>query len=114
MLRELHTSLIETELHNTFDDIINTSERIMLVCEDVNVPDVPDGLLNNLLHIMDDAEKRYGAAKKGLSLVSKLKPGPERKKHFSRILGNMNKLRAYNERINKSLAKVSLTKTSNE
>jgi len=113
MLQQLHSSLIEQELQQVFNDIITSSEQIVMMCEDVSIPDVPDSLLSNLQRIMDDAEKRYGAAKKGLSLVSKLKPGDDRKKHFSRILGNLNKLRAYNDRINKALAKVSLKHSGN-
>lgn len=106
MLTELHTIAVEQELHDIYEQLVTTCNTMNVLCEDVNIPDVPDTMIQSLVDIMADAEKRYAAAKKGLSLVSKLKAGPERSKHFSRILSNMNKLRAYNNKINKSVERL--------
>lgn len=48
-------------------------------------------------HEIDDlleAVGRYEAARRALGIVNKLTPGPTKAKHVSRIMGNMNKLRA--------------------
>jgi hypothetical protein len=42
---------------------------------------------------LEQLEKGFDAARRGLSLAHRL-PEEQRKKHFSRILTNMNKLRA--------------------
>ena len=41
-----------------------------------------------------ELEKLLDAAKRGLGLANKLKNPAEKKKHLSRILGNLNKIRA--------------------
>ena len=54
---------------------------------------------------LDVVIKQMQAAKDGLSIVSRLKPGPDRAKHASRVMTNMNKIRGAISRITKSLAK---------
>lgn len=106
MLTELHTIATETELDDLYEQVVTACNNFNILTEDVDIPDVPDSMIQSLMNIMADAEKRYAAAKKGLSIVSKLKAGPDRSKHFSRITSNMNKLRGYNNRINKAVEKL--------
>lgn len=54
---------------------------------------------------LDAVIKQMEAAKRGLGIVNKLKPGPDRAKHASRVMGNMNRIRAHIKRIEKALAK---------
>ena len=42
---------------------------------------------------LDVLLKQMDAAKRGMSIVSKLKPGEDRGKHASRVMTNMNKIR---------------------
>lgn len=106
MLQELHTLSTEQELQHIYEQIVSSVNEFNVLCEDVDIPDVSDASLRTLINIMDDAEKKYNAAKRGLSIVSKLKPGTERAKHFSRITSNLNKLRGYNNRINKAVERI--------
>lgn len=106
MLQELHTLSVEQELQNVYEQLILTIDEFNMLSEDVDIPDISEASLRTLINIMDDAEKKYNAAKRGLSIVSKLKPGQERAKHFSRITANLNKLRGYNNRINKAVEKI--------
>lgn len=107
--------LQEFARRQTLDEILEIAHNVLqetisiALNEDAEVPDVPTDQIKSLQGIMTDAEKRYGAAKRALGLVGKLKPGPERQKHSKNIMINLNKLRAYNQRIHKALGQV-LTK----
>ena len=56
------------------------------------------------LDSLDEISKRFDAAKRGLGLVNKLSPGPSKKKHASRILGNLNRIRGLLRRVENQLA----------
>lgn len=107
MLYALQHMFIEAELEDVYTELTTTCNKLNTITEDVTIPKISNDSITSLMLMMADAEKRYAATKRGLSLVSKLKPGPERAKHFSRITSNMNKLRAYNNRINKAIEQLS-------
>lgn len=52
---------------------------------------------------LDQLAKGFDAAKRGLGLANKLKNPADKKKHLSRIMGNMNKLRAALKRMHDSI-----------
>ena len=56
------------------------------------------------LDSLDEISKRFDAAKRGLGLVNKLSPGASKKKHASRILGNLNRIRGLLRRVENQLA----------
>ncbi len=53
-------------------------------------------MLNNILN---DAERRIEAARRGLSLASKLKDPAERKQHISRMLSHLNRTRSILDKV---------------
>lgn len=52
---------------------------------------------------LSQLEKGFDAAKRGLGLANKLKNPADKKKHLSRIMGNLNKLRAALKRIHDAI-----------
>lgn len=42
---------------------------------------------------LEDLERMMDAARRGLSIAHRLRDPAEKKKHFSRILGNLNRIR---------------------
>ncbi len=58
---------------------------------------------NDVLVAMDRVIRQMEAAKRALGLSNRLGDGPSRTKNRSRILGNMNKIRANLRRIEKML-----------
>jgi len=54
---------------------------------------------NTLNQILNDAERRIEAARRGLSLASKLKDPAQRKEHVGRMLGHLNRTRALLDRV---------------
>lgn len=57
---------------------------------------------NDIMGLFDEASKRLDAAKRGLGLTNRLPQGEERSQHRSRIMGNLNRIRALLDRIIKS------------
>jgi len=64
----------------------------------------PEGGMEEIMAGMDQVMKQMEAAKRGLGLVNKLGDSPSRTKNRSRIMGNMNRIRANVRRIEKMLA----------
>jgi len=64
----------------------------------------PGDDLDEILNGMEQVIKQMDAAKRGLGLVNKLGDGASRTKHRSRVMGNMNRIRANVRRIEKMLA----------
>lgn len=62
-------------------------------------------LNENVLDVdgIDMAIERLGAAKKALTIVNSMKPGPFKAKHASRIFGNMNRIRGLIARMQKQI-----------
>lgn len=54
---------------------------------------------NTLNQILNDAERRIDAARRGLSLASKLKDPAQRKQHVARMLGHLNRTRSLLDRV---------------
>lgn len=46
-----------------------------------------------LSQTLDGVMKQFDAAKRGLSIISRLPPGEDRAKHASRVMSNMNRIR---------------------
>ncbi len=64
----------------------------------------PEGGMEEVMAGMDQVMKQMEAAKRGLGLVNKLGDGPSRTQNRSRIMGNMNRIRANVRRIEKMLS----------
>jgi len=62
------------------------------------------GSMEEVIAGMEQVMQQMDAAKRGLGLVNKLADGPSRTKNRSRIMGNMNRIRANVRRIEKMLA----------
>jgi len=58
----------------------------------------------DMTDVLDRISKQFDAAKKGLGLANKLPKGESRKKHASRIMGNLNTIRAALRRVEKQIA----------
>ena len=52
---------------------------------------------------LEDIERMFDAARRGLGIVNKLKNPAERKKHASAVLSNLNKIRAALQRVINSM-----------
>lgn len=52
---------------------------------------------------LDEVIKQMEAAKRGLGIVNKLEPGEYRRKHASRVMSNMNQIRARMRQIQKAV-----------
>lgn len=74
---------------------------------------VTDLSVTNLPDMFDEAIKRLAAAKQGLGLANRLKDPNEKKEHASRILGNLNRLRALVDRLAKATAEQVSSSVSN-
>ena len=94
---------IAEELGTLGDRLDLIIERAELLTEDDSA-----GNMGALIQQLDVVMKQFEAAKKGLGLVNKLSPGPSRAKHSSRIMGNMNRIRAGVKRAEKALAAMTL------
>lgn len=57
---------------------------------------------SDMLQMFDEAIKRLEAARRGLGITNKLPPGEEKRMHRSRIMGNLNRLRALVDRLVKT------------
>lgn len=64
------------------------------------------GSMEEVISAMDQVMKQMEAAKRGLGLVNKLGDSPSRTQNRSRIMGNMNRIRANVRRIEKMLGEM--------
>lgn len=99
-MNNIDNLLIESdinELDAKFKEVVELFSNALN--EDVTDLGVP---ANDLVAAFDEAEKRLGAAKRGLGLVNKLPPGEERSENRRRIMANLNRLRALFDRITKA------------
>lgn len=78
-------------LHKSYSSVINEA------IDDFIRDDADLGFM------FDEAKKRYLAAKRGLALTNKLQDPLQRKEHKSRVLSNLNKLRAIFNRLEKAV-----------
>jgi hypothetical protein len=95
---------------NTIDNLLLEDEirvheanltKLMLGFKEALTEGVTDLPVGDLGSMFDEAVKRLEAARRGLGLVNKLPPGDERKANRSRIMGNLNRIRALVDRITK-------------
>lgn len=99
-MKELDMLIIEGEL-NELERFFNVMKSNLndLITEGVtDLTSAP----NDLMGMFDEASKRFEAARRGIGLTNKLPPGPERTQHRSRIMGNLNRLRALIDNIVRS------------
>lgn len=76
------------------------------ICEDVTINPINDkASAKQLMDLMGDAILRFTAARKGMGIVNKLKNPAERKKHASKVMSNINKLRGLMNRLDKAITK---------
>lgn len=62
------------------------------------------GSMEEVMTAMEQVMKQMEAARRGLGLVNKLPDSPSRTRNRSRVMGNMNRIRANVRRIEKMLA----------
>ena len=98
ILENADAAALDKELREYEQKFIEIREKIISeeVAFPMSVGDI-DGELNMV-------SKMFDAAKKGLGLVNKLPRGAEKAKHASRVMTNMNIIRAAIARIQKQLA----------
>jgi hypothetical protein len=84
------------ELHKSYRSTINEAKSVNEAVDDFVQSD-------DIGFIFDEAKKRYLAAKRGLGLVNKLQDPAQRQENASRVLGNLNKLRAIFNRLEGSV-----------
>ena len=110
MLQELMESAvdyndIETELEQHGNRLGAILEQLAVISEGEEA-DTMQGWFT-LNKNLDVVIKQMEAAKRGLSIVSKLTPGEDRAKHASRVMTNMNKIRGNMRRIENSISALS-------
>ena len=81
---------LEQELKELQDRFDNIKSQLN---EDLSFPDYSAADPDMLAKMLEDTMKRMDAARRGLGLANKL-TGPTKKKHLSRIMSNMNRIRA--------------------
>jgi hypothetical protein len=81
-------------LHNLLDEMQTLIEDSSSTGETVT---------SELLSLMDATMKQFAAAKRGLGIANRLKTPEDKKKHRSRIMGTMNRIRAAITKIQKMM-----------
>ena len=89
------------ELERVGAEIAKVTESAQSLKEAVSFEDLPQGDLQALL---DEVDRRFEAAKRGLGIANRLPAGPYRQKHLRQIMGNMNRIRAMLYRIQREIA----------
>lgn len=95
-LQELHAENQLSQLENTIRFL--EAERLDLLDHEVRIVEFGHDE-NTLNHILNDAERRIDAARRGLSLASKLKDPAERKAHISKMMSHLNRTRTLLDRV---------------
>ncbi len=99
--------------HKLIDDLTECGNSINGILDNLSQIDESEYVIssseklntwNALMKTLDTAIFQFKAAKRGLSIISKLPVGENRKKHASRVMINMNKIRGSISRANKQLA----------
>lgn len=84
---------LKHQYYNILDQVSILSEKVDF--SKVSAMDVESQL--------DQLHRMFLAARKGLGLVNKMRPGPDRGKNASRVLTNLNQIRATLGKVMKSL-----------
>jgi hypothetical protein len=72
------------------------SEYVNLLSQEVMINESTETMLTSILN---DAERRINAAKRGLSIASKIKDPLTRKQHVSKIMGHLNRSRSLLDKV---------------
>lgn len=85
---------------------LDTLSEILALSEDMAPPRAPDRTISTPQEFeatLEEMTRRFDAARRALSLVNKLQPGPTKQKHASRVLSQMNTFRHYINTLMKQL-----------
>ena len=95
------TSALNKELHELEERLSKIIDRASYLVE--AYPMVSREIVTDqLMAQLDDAIRRMQAAKRGLGIANRLS-GEDKRRHQSRILGNMNRIRAIIRRVEKEI-----------
>lgn len=112
LLKELTENLVDAEqladeLSQCGDQLSDAMDQMSILneAEEGEKPKAQQNLKqwNAMMAVLNIALKQFEAAKKGLSIVSRLPVGENRKKHAGRVMSNMNKIRGSISRVNKQI-----------
>lgn len=106
LLQEFAKKIVTDELKEAFGETVNEYEAVYnkYFDNDVlkeNVTDLPGGMSTE--DAFDEIQKRFEAARKGMSAVNRLAPGEFKSRHAKRVMGNLNRIRAMVKRLEKQL-----------
>lgn len=93
-LREIQYFNTLKKIEERLDDL--SLDFGLLLTQEVQVNEQDEDMLNKILN---DAERRIEAAKRGLSAASKITDPVERKQHVGRMLGHLNRTRTLLDRV---------------
>ena len=116
LLREMvNTITFDYETEEQLNETIEVLSVASALIEALSMPDeTKDRSFDELLDLFDQTIQRFTAARRGMSLVSKLPAGPDRAKHASRIMSHMNKIRGLQTRLHKKIQQVAQETPVNE
>lgn len=100
LIKEIEQKKLKKEYRELREHFKNVRSKVYLRegVADVDMSDTQEA--------MNELEKRFQAAKRGLSIINRLEPGQFRVKHSRRVMGNLNKIRAGLQKIQKQLSQV--------
>lgn len=103
-LTTLQILMLETEIKEIGEAIMELHGQYKKVLAEA----VDDFLSNDadLGFMFEEARKRFLAAKRGLALANRLPDPAQRKQHKAQVMGNLNKLRAIFNRLDKAIQNV--------
>ncbi|QDJ96455.1 hypothetical protein Xoosp13_269 [Xanthomonas phage Xoo-sp13] len=96
LLQELHSDNLLQQLERNINFL--EAERNELLTYEVRIVEFGHDE-NTLNQILNDAERRIEAARRGMSLASKIKDPAERKLHISKMMSHLNRTRTLLDRV---------------
>lgn len=101
MIKELLENKFDIEkVTEELEGYIAMTESLMDKMEEL----LNEGAIDEGSFFIDEIIRQMEAAKRGLSIISRLPPGEDRAKHASRVMTNMNKIRGRLRRAKKAIA----------
>ncbi len=96
-----------TEVHEPLQQHVIAIQEMVAEIQDI-VDNIQirlneDSIGSDVHKQLADAIAKLNAAKRGLGLVNKLRPGQDKAKHAIRVMSNLNKLRAAVQQLNKQV-----------
>lgn len=101
MSKVLPDLMLEEIFEDLQSELASLIEKAISVNSQLNEELTP--LMGSIVDMIEEAEFRLAAARKGLGLANRLRTAEERKRNRSRVLANMNRLRVTLARLVKSL-----------